>query len=169
MRRKLPCAPCLCVLIGCDVGVVCSATLRSWNVRFMDRPLKPYRYKQFLLPSKRLPITVYVGIPDAAGYPHPYVHHRLDSADVRFPTLSVSHADVAHEGVHLVMWAIKHASESDIRRLIPGRSEYQRQSKADAKEEATARLMDRYINRFYLKAELHGLFASTEDWTRDDE
>ena len=169
MRRQVACAPCLCVLIGCDVGVVSSTTLCSADVQFMKRQLKPYRYKQFLLPSKHLPITVYVGIPDANGYPYPYVHHRLDSADVRFPTLSVSHADVAHEGVHLVMWAIKQVTESQIRRLIPGGSEYRRQSKADAKEEATARLMDEYINRFYLKAELHGLFASTEDWTRDDD
>ena len=37
----------------------------------MDRQLKPYKYKQFLLPRKRLPITVYVGMPDAAGYPTP--------------------------------------------------------------------------------------------------
>ena len=135
----------------------------------MRGQLKPYSYKQFLLPRKRLPIHVFVGIPDADGYPHPYMHHRFDYAEVRFPTLSVSHADVAHEGVHLVLWAIKQATQSDIRWLIPGRPEYQRQSKASAKEEATARLMDRYINRFYLKAELHGLFASTEDWTRDDD
>lgn len=71
VRRQVACAPRIYVLIGCDVGVVCSATLRSWNVRFMDRQLKPYKYKQFLLPRKRLPITVYVGMPDAAGYPHP--------------------------------------------------------------------------------------------------
>ena len=133
----------------------------------MKGQLKPYSYKQFLLPKKRLPITVYVGIPDADGFPYPYMRCHFGSVQVRFPSLSISHADVSHEGVHLVTWAIKQITECEIRWLIPDGPDYRRLGKAGAKEEATARLMDQYINRFYLKAELHGLFASTEDWTRD--
>jgi len=135
----------------------------------MGKQRNPYSYKQFLLPKKRLPIQVYVGTPPADGFPHPFVQGRGDWAEVRFPSLSISHADVAHEGVHLIMWAIKQATEVEMRQLIPDGPIYRRQSRKAVKEEAMARLMDRYINRFYLNAELNGLFASTEDWTRDDD
>jgi hypothetical protein len=122
-----------------------------------------YSYK-FMLHPTRLAVAIYVGISSEyhAKFPHVFANPREDTAEVYFPTLPINHADIAHEGVHLTAWGIERTVEMDWHVLIPKLDISRKRGYYAMREEAQARMMDRYIDTFYYHAGENGLVIAPD-------
>lgn len=117
-----------------------------------------YQY-DFTLHPQWLKVTVYVGLDSEFKLAFPHLWTGADQAELWFPpgSLPPTHSDIAHEGVHLVTWGVESLSPSEYDALVPRRDMARTKGRGAVREEAMARMMDRYIDTFYRQADEHGL------------
>ena len=115
-----------------------------------------YSYK-FKLHPKRLVVAVHVGLQSEFNLDFPHLWTGDDEAEVWFPRQPISHSDVAHEGVHLTTWGVETLTPEEWDALVPSKGMARKKGRAAMREEAQARMMDRYIDSFYQHARHNGL------------
>ena len=113
----------------------------------------------FRLHPRKLPVQVWVGHESRFGLDFPHVWTGKAKAHVWYPPacLPVDVTAVAHEGVHLAAWGLETLAHCELGALIPKVDMCWDYGRKAIREEAMARMVDRFVANFYHQARLNGL------------